>query len=719
MVRSPLPRIALAIRFHFFYISLLLLPSASSPANGAPFSFSVTCDMRQYAGPNYDDPDYFRGVCEAIGNFGAGAFMISPGDIDPPQNVRWTIDQYLGEGYLWYPVVGNHEAETLSDMEYLRNYNYDANGAAEPNIVNTGPPNGVETTFSFDHENVHFVVLNQYYDGFSDFGTDGDVVDALYDWLAADLSTTSKEHIFVIGHEPAYPQPDEDNTRRRHIGDSLDQYPDNRDRFLNLLREYGVIAYFCGHTHGYSAFYLDGIWQLDAGNCMGQGDTGAPSTFFIVDVDGEEITLHAYRDRHDGGYDYDDLVHHVVLTDVAHHRFAPLGSEWRYLDDGSDQGALWRDPLFDDSPWSSGPAPLGYGEGDEATVVGYGADPSNKYITTYFRKTFQVADPSAYSALRLGLLRDDGGIVYLNGVEVFRDNMPDPDDGEVDYLTGASWSVGGGEEDDFFGKGIDPDLLVEGENVLAVEIHQIHGSSSDLGFDLELTGLAQDHIPYGNVAGHVWNDSNGNGLWEAGEGGMAGVGVNLIGQRGEKVAGLTSDANGAYFFDNVVPYFYAVEFSAPDGYRFTPARPGSETHTDSDIDPRTGRTQIFAIRSWQTVSSVDAGLFDELRRETEDATMVRDGAPARNALLPNRPNPFNARTEIRFDLEAGGQVTLAVHDLQGNRVRELLREERGAGSHSVSWDGKDQRGHDVASGVYFLFIRAGSFSTQQKMVLLR
>src|SRR5262249_33094290 len=61
------------------------------------------------------------------------------------------------------------------------------------------------------------------------------------------------------------------------------------------------------------------------------------------------------------------------------------GAAWRYLDDGTDQGTAWREVSFDDSAWASGPAQLGYGDGDEATVVSFGPDANNKYITTYFR----------------------------------------------------------------------------------------------------------------------------------------------------------------------------------------------------------------------------------------------------------------------------------------------------------------------------------------------
>src|SRR5436189_3817 len=91
----------------------------------------------------------------------------------------------------------------------------------------------------------------------------------------------------------------------------------------------------------------------------------------------------------------------VVLTAAASislrgqsSALVPAGSVWRYLDNGSDQGAAWRLPGFNDAGWASGLAQLGYGDGDEATVVGYGGNASAKYITTYFRRTFSVTNPA-------------------------------------------------------------------------------------------------------------------------------------------------------------------------------------------------------------------------------------------------------------------------------------------------------------------------------------
>lgn len=155
--------------------------------NEIDFVFYVTADMREYTGSNIN---YFRGVCESIDSLGPGEFMISPGDIDPPAGVLSTIQTYIDGNYIWYPVAGNHEAETADDMAWLRNYNI--NGNTLPNVVNVGPQGCEETSFSFDYHDVHFVVLNQYYDGSSDTGTDGDVVDALHDWLVSDLDANEK-----------------------------------------------------------------------------------------------------------------------------------------------------------------------------------------------------------------------------------------------------------------------------------------------------------------------------------------------------------------------------------------------------------------------------------------------------------------------------------------------------------------------------------------------
>ncbi|MDA8968921.1 CotH kinase family protein [Akkermansiaceae bacterium] len=166
------------------------------------------------------------------------------------------------------------------------------------------------------------------------------------------------------------------------------------------------------------------------------------------------------------------------------------GSEWKYLDDGSDQGTAWKESVFDDASWSAGDAQLGYGNGP-VTEISFGGVDNQKHFTYYFRRTFEVTDPSDFTALSLELQRDDGAVVYLNGKEVFRSNM---DDGTVNFDTPAQNTASGNDETTFYSKAVAISELVTGTNVLAVEVHQITQSSSDVSFDLRLRGTEPNDV---------------------------------------------------------------------------------------------------------------------------------------------------------------------------------------------------------------------------------
>ncbi len=157
------------------------------------------------------------------------------------------------------------------------------------------------------------------------------------------------------------------------------------------------------------------------------------------------------------------------------------GSDWNYLGVGTNLGRKWKDPGFDDSSWPSGAAELGYGDGDEATVVGSGNEPENKFPTTYFRREFDVADPAALLNGTGEVLRDDGVILYLNGTEIYRDNQTGSH-----YSDFADRAIEGADEAAFQPFTFDPSLLVAGTNLIAAEIHQASGASPDLSFDLKL-----------------------------------------------------------------------------------------------------------------------------------------------------------------------------------------------------------------------------------------
>jgi hypothetical protein len=215
----------------------------------------------------------------------------------------------------------------------------------------------------------------------------------------------------------------------------------------------------------------------------------APNVTTFGDSGLAASTTYTYRVQAFNGAGSSDYSNTAVATTPAPPpppsvmTFVAAGAAWKYLDNGTDQGLAWRAPSFDDAAWRSGPAQLGYGEGDEATVVSYGPDSRNKYITTYFRHSFDVTNASAFTSLTLRLLRDDGAVVYLNGVEIWRSNMPA---GDLTYLTLSSSTTS--DENIFLQQVVGASALVNGRNVLAVEIHQAARNSSDIGFDLELIG---------------------------------------------------------------------------------------------------------------------------------------------------------------------------------------------------------------------------------------
>lgn len=176
----------------------------------------------------------------------------------------------------------------------------------------------------------------------------------------------------------------------------------------------------------------------------------------------------------------------IAATAHAQTTLLPFNSAWKYRDDGSNQGTAWKETAFNDASWSSGNAQLGYGDNDEATVVSYGNNPKKKNITTYFRKTITVTNAAQYISYVLNLKRDDGAIVYINGVERFRSNMSS---GSVSYNTKAA-SEPADDGNAIQTATLPAGAIVSGTNVIAVEIHQSAMNGDDISFDLQLLANA-------------------------------------------------------------------------------------------------------------------------------------------------------------------------------------------------------------------------------------
>lgn len=188
------------------------------------------------------------------------------------------------------------------------------------------------------------------------------------------------------------------------------------------------------------------------------------------------------------------------------------GSTWKYRDNGQNLGTSWRNTNFNDNAWASGAAELGYGDGGEGTTVSFGNDANDKLITTYFRKQFNAT--GNYQSATLRVQRDDGIVVYINGTEVVRDNLPN---GLITFDTPASGVVGGAGETEFNEFNIPANLLVSGTNTIAVEVHQVSATSSDLSFDAELIVGQQSANPVtlSDTTPILSRVRSSNGTWSA------------------------------------------------------------------------------------------------------------------------------------------------------------------------------------------------------------
>jgi hypothetical protein len=178
--------------------------------------------------------------------------------------------------------------------------------------------------------------------------------------------------------------------------------------------------------------------------------------------------------------------------------FITTNSVWKYLVSGANQGTAWTGRTFNDSTWPSGAARLGYGGDGEQTTLGFGGNPNAKFITTYFRKSFVVPAGVVYTNLDFQLVRDDGAVVWLNGRELFRSNLPTT---PISFQTLASATVNGADEQTPFTTSVGVTNLLTGTNMVAVEIHQATVDSSDLGFNLALVASGYlDAIPVPRLA---------------------------------------------------------------------------------------------------------------------------------------------------------------------------------------------------------------------------
>ncbi len=182
------------------------------------------------------------------------------------------------------------------------------------------------------------------------------------------------------------------------------------------------------------------------------------------------------------------------------------GDTWKYFDSIPED--YWMINNYPDEHWPSAKSPFGYGEGNEATLLDFGSDPSNKTITHYFRKTFEIDDPNKFFVYVIKVLRDDGAVVYINGREVCRSNMPDL---PITNQTKALTTVSDEEETIFYEYVLSPNYFTKGTNHISVSVHQSRPTTSDCSFDLELIRhndlFSVNHLLSGRGSEQILNKS--------------------------------------------------------------------------------------------------------------------------------------------------------------------------------------------------------------------
>ena len=163
----------------------------------------------------------------------------------------------------------------------------------------------------------------------------------------------------------------------------------------------------------------------------------------------------------------------------------PKKDTWTYYDQGSLDGENWKATNYSAAAWKQGKAPLGYytnGQRDYETILSYGNDASNKTITYYFRKTFTLNEtPAGNNTFTLNFIADDGFVLYVNGVEVYRYLMPE---GSIQYSTYATTYANGNPDSGSLT--IDASYFRKGRNAIAVEVHNNVPGSTDIYWEASL-----------------------------------------------------------------------------------------------------------------------------------------------------------------------------------------------------------------------------------------
>lgn len=410
-------------------------------------------------------------------------FIVTVGDNNYLQNTVEGFDASVGRYFSAY--IGNYTgvhgpgAATNRFWPVIGNHDWDETAGYQPYLDYFTLP-GNERYYDFVQGPVHFFMINS--DVHEPDGRSRNSEQAK--WLKSALAASTASWKFVIFHHPPYSSGDVHHSNPRL------QWP---------FKSWGAHVVLTGHDHIYERLDLGGMPYFVngfGGKSLYKLAAPLPQTTFrfnatygamCITVSEQRATFQAYTIENSGTLiDTFTLEAGAIVRDLVGQDAA-----WKYLDDGSDQRQSWREREFDDSSWKQGSTQIGNGDGDETTTINVGGAAEQKHITTYVRHRFSASQIQHVKHLRLAILVDDGAVVYINGREVARFNMPE---GPVESATTALSPMEKRDENVFREFIVSAAAIVEGENVIAVEVHQFDSLDTDVSFDLMLTPVMSSTI---------------------------------------------------------------------------------------------------------------------------------------------------------------------------------------------------------------------------------
>lgn len=504
-------------------------------------------------------------------------------------------------------------------------------------------------------------------------------------WLSSTLaSVASYPYRFAVYHVPMYP------SVRSFTGDS--NVVNVRNGWRAIFDQYQLTTALENHDHALKRTKImknnqpdpSGTFYVGDG-CMGRTPRNPDQAgnyyleraepllhFWKIDIPSSCVTgaSPSYTAYDENGAIVDHYAKRPDLSPAT--TLVATGSTWKYLDNGSDQGTAWRDPSFNDAAWASGAAELGYGDAP-VTTVAFGGDANNKYVTTYFRRSFTVANPTLYGHLKVRLKRDDGAVVYLNGAEVYRVNMTPT--GTVAYNMLANATVGGADEDTFFDSPDLQNMLVAGANVVAVEIHQSAVDSSDLSFDAELLaypttetilsprGATWKYLDNGSNQGTAWRAASFNDMtWASGPAELG------YGDAPATTVSFGGDANNKY-----ITTYFRRSFTVPDASVYRSM--ALNVQRDDGVVVYLNGVEVYRSNmpyGLQTYTTLASGAVDGFQENTFFPTPVMANAllDGTNVLAVEVHQSALNSSDLSFDLElvgiAGTNTITAVAGANGS-----------------------------------------------------